>query len=94
MDTNQLRQSDFLDQGRTVSSLSSELEEGGREREIGREGWRKGGERIQTYRTVLNPGDCASALKKNLLAAPRGMQDPSSPTRDRTHASCIFSVES
>lgn len=51
----------------------------------------KGRRRIQTYRTVLNLGT-VHQFKKTSLAAPHGMQDPSPPAGDRTHASCAFSV--
>ena len=33
-------------------------------------------------------------MKSFSLAAPCGMRDPSSPSRDRTHAPCIWSADS
>ena len=66
--------------------------EGERERSGGRDEGKEGKELKHTER--FSTLGTVHQFKKHLLAAPHGMQDPSPPTRDRTHASCVFSVES
>lgn len=56
-----------------------------RDREGGMKGRRGKNSNIQNGSPTLGT---VHQFKKHLLAAPHGMQDPSPPTRDRTHASC------